>query len=364
MERLSIKNRVKNVLAGDMSRRLVSFDLVKMLMMLWVVWGHLGLYGIVDSEASVYMMNAKIGVNMPVFFVIAGCFAAHSFDHFRWVKVLSKVVLYLWPHVTLPVLSALFLIVLSAEDFRTVLWHIPFYWFLRTLAMIYIVSAIICKVAKGVLSRWVLMFALYCVMFFLPDLTRWWWCAQVIHMFPYFVFGLMVLGRYQLYRSLPISLVCGLVFLAIVFLQGDSSVNGMSFWNGSVYWNDVLFNVKHLVPFVLRTLAGITGSIFVLFLADLFARKIKFASLLAPLGMTTLGVYVIHEYPLRLIGEHFTGALAPSWTRWPLAIVWFLVCHFVVLQIKYFVLSRILFFGDEGRILGVMEKVFSIGMRK
>jgi hypothetical protein len=79
-----------------------------MLMILWVVWGHLGLYGLVEADWSVYMENAKIGVNMPVFFVMAGYFAAATYRNFKWSKIVSHVVSYMWPHVTIPLVCAFF----------------------------------------------------------------------------------------------------------------------------------------------------------------------------------------------------------------------------------------------------------------
>lgn len=358
MERLSIKNRGKNVLAGDMSRRLVSFDLVKMLMMLWVVWGHLGLYGLVEADRSVYMENAKIGVNMPVFFVMAGYFAAATYRNFKWSKIISRVVSYIWPHITLPVVCAFFLVVFFDESLRSVLWKIPFYWFLRTLAMIYFLCAVIFRLFPNNAQRLVALLLTYSVMFFFPDLTRWWWSAQVIHMFPYFVFGLMVLARWHLYRNIYLSFMCGVIYLAAVFIQGDSFENGMSFWRGSVYWNEVLFNLYDFIAFFSRTIVGLTGSLFVLFSADLLVRMVPTIGHLAPLGRTSLGVYVIHEYPMQLIERHISFTPLSSDVRWLVAIAWFLVCHVIVLLIQHIKISRLFFFGDSVLIENCFIRIF------
>ena len=341
-----------------MSRRLVSFDLVKMLMMLWVVWGHLGLYGLVEVDRSVYMENAKIGVNMPVFFVMAGYFAAATYRNFKWSKIISRVVSYIWPHVTIPLVCAFFLVLFFDESLRHVLWRIPLYWFLRTLAMIYLLCAVIFRLFPNNAQRWVVLLLTYSVMFFFPDLTRWWWSAQVIHMFPYFVFGLMVLARWHLYRNIYLSFMCGVIYLAAVFIQGDSFENGMSFWRGSVYWNEVLFNLYDFIAFFSRTIVGLTGSLFVLFSADLLVRMAPIIGHLAPLGRTSLGVYVIHEYPMQLIERHISFTPLSSDVRWLIAITWFLVCHMIVLLILHFKISRLFVFGDIRLIENFFTRIF------
>ena len=74
-----------------------TYDIAKALMMLWVVWGHLMRYEVVEYDTSIYMLNAKIGVNMPVFFVIGGCLASLTFTKADWPKLMSRTIHFLWP---------------------------------------------------------------------------------------------------------------------------------------------------------------------------------------------------------------------------------------------------------------------------
>lgn len=115
-----------------MVKRKDSFDLVKMLMMLWVVWGYLGLCGLVAADRSVYMENEKIGVNMPVFFVMAGYFAAATYHNYKWSKIVSRVVSYMRPHVTLPFVCAFFLVrhISFTPLSSDVRWLVAIAWFL------------------------------------------------------------------------------------------------------------------------------------------------------------------------------------------------------------------------------------------
>ena len=72
----------------------------------------------------------------------------------------------------------------------------------------------------------------------------------------------------------------------------------------------------------------------------------------------TLGIYVIHEFPLKMLGKHgFDFLPFPEWTRWLMAIFWFLVCHCIVLGLRKFKFSRIAFFGDEKSISSLIKAV-------
>lgn len=330
-----------------MTKRQVAFDLAKMAMMLWVVWGHLGLYGIVDQHASVFVLNAKIGVNMPVFFVMSGFFAASTFAKANWTKILCRTALYVWPHLTIPLTCALLWIIVGGMDIMSAINNVHLYWFLRTLAMIYLLCAVIYCFSRNDLMRWVLFVVTYVAMLFWPRPLRFWWCAQVIHMYPYFVFGLMVLSRHRIDSYPAISLACGVAFLSVSFFAGDFISLGMNFWQSSPYWEAVLFDLRCFVTFFARTAVGICGSIFVLFLANVVEKRIPWTRLLAPLGLSSLGVYVLHEYPLILVHKYAAFTPAPAWSRWIIAIGWFLVCHFTVVMIKRSKYCRFFVFGDE-----------------
>ena len=180
-------------------------------------------------------------------------------------------------------------------------------------------------------------------------------------MFPYFVFGLMCLRKKALYLDWRVGCCCGVLFLASVFLQGDSSVNGMNFWKINAYWKVVLFNWHESFTFVARTVVGICGSIFVLFAIGSLMRVLPSLSWVSQFGMTSLGIYVIHEYPLCIVGGHLPILPLPSWSRWIVALAVFLLCHFVVVVVKRFSITRFAFFGDEKMLADGLRRL--CGMR-
>ena len=344
---------------GDRAR-LPLFDVVKALMMLWVVWGHLGLYGIVGIPEGNYphLLNAKIGVNMPMFFVISGYFAASTFARGGWSKIAARALGFLWPQTALAVCVAVAGFLL-AMDFSASVEYLLTIWFLRTMLVVYVLAALAYKPFKSEAMRWAAMIVIYGLMIFLPVPLKAFWIGQSAHMFPYFVFGLMVLRKYELYKKAWISLLCGLFFFVAVILEGNSPTVGMSFWNGVTHWADVIASPYNIVTFFARTAVGIAGSVFVLFVIDQLLRVCPRLSFIGTLGTTTMGVYVLHEVALINAGAKLSFLPLPSWTRWLVAIAYLLICHLVVVLVRRYSVSRFLFFGDEKR----TEAVFAWARR-
>ena len=177
-------------------------------------------------------------------------------------------------------------------------------------------------------------------------------------MLPYFVFGLMCLKKKPMYLNWSIGLACGTLYLMAVFLLGDSSVNGMNFWKVNAHWKVVFSSWGELVPFFARTAVGICGSIFVLFVVNMLCRVLPNIKVLSSLGMSTLGVYVIHEYPLCVLGSINTTLLPlPSFLRWPMAIAYLLLCHSFIVLLKHFSLTNVVFFGNENFMSDTLRRV-------
>lgn len=339
-----------------MKARLPLFDVAKALMMLWVIWGHLGLYNIVGvvPGGDAYMQNAKIGVNMPVFFMISGYFAASTFANGGWRRIVARAVGFLWPQTALAVCVAVAGFLLSM-DFSASIEYLLTIWFLRTMLVVYVLAALAYKPFKSEAMRWATMIVIYGLMIFLPVPLKAFWIGQSAHMFPYFVFGLMVLRKCELFKNVGIALLCGLFFLVVVLLEGNTPTVGMSFWNGATHWSDVISSSYNIVTFFARTAVGIAGSVFVLFAVDRLLMACPRLSFIGVLGTTTMGVYVLHEVVLINAGAKLPFLPLPSWTRWLIAVAYLLICHLVVVLVRRYPVSRFLFFGDEKR----TESIFS-----
>ena len=350
------------------------FDVLKGLMMVWIVWGHLALYRVVDYiPGTPWMANAKIGMNMPVFFLLAGAFARRTFERASFGKLVARVVSFLWPMAAFGVVFALVLCLEGKGGGLS--WFVQFvprrllrgHWYLRTFAAVYACSAILWRCLPRSWMKAIGFVALYAALIFLPApvacFVRWTDIRPMVHMLPYFAFGLALpCSIDEVRRHTRFAVPCLLFFLAVVFLEGNSSTNGMNFWNVSMEWRDVLLSGRGLLTLLGRTAVGLSGSLAALFGLDrLLARFPRTANQLAVFGTTTLGVYVLHEWPLMQIGAAKLPWLPlPEWTRWPVAIGWFLVCHAAVMGIRRLSATRIFFFGDEKRLASAIDRISSL----
>jgi len=336
------------------------FDVVKALMMVWVIWGHLGLYGIVPPYSSPfpYMVNAKIGVNMPVFFVISGYFAAFTFAKSSFAKCFARSICMIWPQIVYSACAAFVAIILIGDSFLDTFYHVMSFWYLRCIAVIYLFSAVVFRAFKTDRNRWLGFAFGYILLLFWPSLFSVWWMGQLVHMLPYFVFGLMVLSKHPFFRLNWAGVLCGIFFVSVVLLEGNSDVNGMNFWKVTAHWRVVFFHVRDFVTFFARTAVGIAGSVFVLWLVDKGLKMVPPLARLAVFGTTSLGVYVIHEWIIQKAGCRFALFPLPEWTRWGVAIIYFLICHFVIVLIRSNNWGSKLLFGDEKLIVRLVDKFF------
>ena len=122
----------------------------------------------------------------------------------------------------------------------------------------------------------------------------------------------------------------------------------MSFYYVPTDWRTVLSS-GHLSFCVLaRTVVGIVGSVFVLWIIDCICRKARCLNKAAIFGTTTLGVYVMHEWPMLQIKDFslLSSELSGYW-KWPLALAIFLSCHFLVEWMRKHLYMQVVLFGNE-----------------
>lgn len=348
-----------------------TFDVAKALMMLWVIWGHLIRYEVVESGASTHMLNAKIGVNMPIFFVIAGYLAHSTFQNGSWAKIAARIVGFLWP---MAAFGAVFgFLVFATGHGESIGWLLRFplnrvlhgHWFLRTLAAVYLLSAIVSRSCRSDRARWIAFTVVYAALLICPGRLQsylfWIGGPQTIHMLPYFAFGLLALNRRKLWQSSNAAILSGAFFLSVVFLEGNSSTNGMNFWTVSTHWRAIFLDTHGLLCFFARTAVGISGSIFILWIMDRSLSRIPCLSRIAVFGTTSLGVYVLHEWPMMQLGRTGIPWLPlPAWTCWLVAIGWFFMCHFAIVGIKHIPPFRFFFFGNEKWLTGLINTTHTI----
>lgn len=346
------------------------FDVVKWLVMVFVVSGHVAGNDITyrgDSSLTLFFGNFTMAVSMPLFFMISGYFAVRAFENGNVSKIIARIVGFLWPLASFgAVFGAVLFICGKASWLKMIAYPlVRAYggsWFLSTLATIFAISAVVFRYVKTDKMRWFVFCLVYVALFFtagqggIASLFRF---SSILHMFPYFVFGLMVLKPFEVYKISLVAIPCGIFLLAVVFLEGDVRSNGMAFYWVPSDWQTVVADGHLLLCFFARTAVGIAGSIFVLWAVDKLLKLVPQLSRLAVFGTTTLGVYVMHEWPLMQIHKYFQFEPLSSYWRWPLALALFLTCHYFTVLIRRYSISKFIFFGDEKLLSSKLDLVFT-----
>jgi hypothetical protein len=257
---------------------------------------------------------------------------------------------FLWPLFSFGIIIALTRYFVGEVPFGKLLVY-PFWqlffgsWFLRTLAIIFLIHALVWRFAPE-RFRCVVLLLIYGLLFFAPRDSVFFWTAQVMHMFPYFTFGMVVMQKCRCYDNSWVAVPAGILFLLTVVLEGNIRTNGMAFYWVSSDWRVVLFDQHLLLCFFARTVVGICGTIFFLWSLEKLLKFIPQLTFLAKFGTTTLGVYLLHEWPLVMVGKHFEiNAFSVSFSV-GLALVLFFICHYIVICINSVSYVRNFFFGD------------------
>ena len=338
------------------TERIATFDIAKALVMFYVVIGHLAGNGIVaDAHSGVnpYFANVKTGVSMPLFFMMSGYFYASSLQNGSWGKVVARTVGFLQPVFMFGIIFG----AIIAFSGTLPWWKVVLYplgrvlfadWFLLTLAIIYFSCAVVFRSAKSTAKRLLICLGLYVLLVFAPKCFPLYWVGNVCHMFPYFLFGLFALKAYNMYKNMCWVVPCTAIFLLSVSLEGNSWENGMSFYEASIHWRDVIASAQAVICFFGRTAVGITGSIFILWLLDVLCRRISWVNRLSVMGTTTIGVYVMHQWPMLQIKSFglMPEPLSAFW-QYPIAIAVLIACHVLTLSIRRNRTLNAVFFGSE-----------------
>lgn len=342
--------------------RYYNFDVAKFFVMLMVIAGHLTGNMIVGNSMPQWYSNFNIGVAMPLFFIISGYFAERSFGRGLY-RIISRIVGFLWPVAVFGLIFGVILLAVGKISiYKALLYPIARVyggsWFLLTLALLYAIAAIVWNLASRTISRLLITLAIYVLLFFTAEqgrISSMLKISYLLDMMPYFVFGLF-LPYLKWHQKNIIAILSGIVFLLTVFLEGDIKTNGMGFYWVPKNWRIVVGDVHLLTCFFARTLVGISGTVFILWFLDRVISILPMISRLSVLGTTTLGVYVIHEWPLVQIHKYFDIAPLSSVWQWPLAFALFFICHYMTAVIDSNRWLKFFFFGDEAWLAGVLEK--------
>ena len=282
------------------------FDVVKAVAISMVVFCHVMCIAPAGTF-PVWINNFRVGMNMPIFFMLSGYFAWSTIEAHNWGKFRHNIRRYLQPALCAGVFytSIGLIIGLVNPQPRTVIIRLarsvfvdP--WFITTLIECYLL--LFASFAIGRRVRWAMLivvavlFIIMCRPSFMPGNIHW---GCLIGMMPHFAFGAIVLRKfgYRLWENRKVGMFCFILFMLFVLLEGDVELNGMSFYTADSSIR-TFSSLESGVCFFLRPIVGLLGSIGVMTLLRIAFDVAPFLRCVAKIGTLTLGIYIFHLWPL------------------------------------------------------------------
>ena len=281
------------------------FDLVKAIAILMVIWGHVRGFAATDMF-PMWTDNFRVGMNMPIFFLISGYFAWPMVEAQDWRKLVSNVRAYLAPALFAGVVYTFADILIASMSTSAIVIRLvrsvfvdP--WFITTLIECQLLLFLFWAIGRKVQWMITLIVVSFGVIMCRPS------CIHgdihfscLLNMMPHFVFGAVVLRKYghRLWENKMLGVICFIAFMSFVLLEGNVDNNGMSFYTADSSVS-VFRSVRGTVCFVARPVLGLLGSVGVMTLIKMALDAVPSLVGLAKIGTLTLGIYIFHLWPLR-----------------------------------------------------------------
>ena len=112
-----------------------------------------------------------------------------------------------------------------------------------------------------------------------------------------------------------------------------------------------------------RLVLGMSGSIFILWMLNNLCKIKSVTALLhfiASFGTTTLGVYVMHEWPLVFLRKGFNLDPLPSWSSWLAACFVLIALHYATKAILSCQALRMFFFMGKDNARSIVAGITSM----
>lgn len=327
-------------------QRMRSFDALKFLGILLVVWGH-SLAWFSSAEGN-EMISSRIiySFHMPLFMAIAGFFSAKIIDKplkdVLWGRCLPLLV----PTCTLGVVLALY---------NWYVYDVPFlvmltmsFWFLVSLAMCTFLYYITLRRKRG---RTIMFFVGLLISQILTPLLK--YNFQIGTMYPAFLMGALLSMNFEWFKrhSRTIFLVSTILYVALMIVGVP---------DGYATKFDLHHGTKPLLEFayqyLYKIITGISGAIAAISLFEWLAACFPVSNLgehFCAVGRDTLAIYVlsgtiVYNFVARHITLDTTGSLVFQFVLTPIiAIVTIEICVLLAAQIRKVPILAFLIFGEK-----------------
>ncbi len=287
--------------------RIAVWDLLKLLAIFLVVWGHCMQYLLPATIEDNPLFLWICSFHMPLFMVLSGLFAEKSFARTWQDYFIRRSIQLLIPWISWTTIIILMIFLLDSNFNEIKNFIINSLWFLKSLFICGLLALIGFKI-KGNRIFWIV------ASFVISQLFLVW---EVFKMYPCFLFGILCARtmKHITKWSKPIALITGLFFIALSVLAAHSS----SFWMRNLGIRELLFNgglsITNNLDFLIalitkryaQVLLGCIGALFFISLFILLFRENqnKYIPRLSIFGQYTLGVYVIQTLIVETVLPHF-----------------------------------------------------------
>ncbi len=293
--------------------RVEKWDLIKGILIILVVLGHLADFYTGDSEKMRSLFLYIYMFHMPLFVFLSGMFAKKMIQNGSKEKIIGYFMLYIW-------LEFIFWIYRAIAHGN---YSIKFFnenglpWFIFAL----FVFPIITRLVRNISPKYVLFVSilLSCVIGYDSNVTDFLCLSRIIVYFPFYYVGYLLdykkLGSYQ---PKPFVKVCAAAFLAVV-------AAAVVFWGDKIYWIRPMLTGRNpyatlgdyeAYGFLIRLGVYVLAALMIAAIVAIAPVKWK-GRLLIHIGKNTLPIYVFHYIVLFILFNHLDirakiGAVMPD----------------------------------------------------
>ena len=281
------------------------FDVVKAIAIIMVVFCHVMAIAPFGTF-PVWINNFRVGMNMPIFFVISGYFVWPMIESLEWRKLLRNVRSYLMPAFFAGIVYTTVDFMITPLSIYTILNRLtrsvfvdP--WFITTLIecqlLLFVAWAVGRKMKWMILLIVLSLGVIMCRPSYIHGDIHF---ACLLNMMPHFVFGAIVLRkyRYHFWENRVWGVISFVTFMSFVLLEGNADNNGMSFYTADSSIS-AFRSARGAACFVARPVLGLLGSVGVMSLIKIALDAVPSLVGLAKIGTLTLGIYIFHLWPFR-----------------------------------------------------------------
>ncbi len=335
-----------------MNNRDKRFDALKAIAIGMVVVGHVFSMSDIKTCINQYLGTFIVGCNMPLFFIISGYFSKSSVSSFR--MVFRRCFHYLWAMGAFSFFLALMWYALGQYPSisfmvkRVVSIPIFGWWFMWSLMLSIVCVATYVFVKEKIrLRRFscaLMLLAVYVAILAVPDSI--WQMKYFKFCLPFYFLGYVLRGCnldgvVKSRTTLYIWVVSLMIYFAYVVV-GDAKRLGFYWANLNLV--DIVGTCGSVCAFITRYLVSAAG-VFAIAWPILNVRVNLIPTWVAELGMSTMGVYFLHQSFIKHLIMPCMGSCGVL-NLFLISIVVWLSCHVLVCYIKCHRLLRHIFFFE------------------